>query len=135
MNKKMLFHTKGTPSRKDLVLVDGLNEYGEKALDICAVGHAGIFSSVVTQIKAWVRIKDVRRALTDYQKYCAWRPYPANKPSTKQRYQWFLVACRSKSIWRKDKIVFDTDTWDGERFAMTNDSVLYYLPIVPAPKI
>lgn len=132
--KKILFHTKGKPSEKDLVLVDGLNEYQEKAMDICLVGAGGIYSRVVSQIKAWARIKDIRKALKDYQKYCVWTPYPENKPCRRQKHQWFLVACKSKTVWRRDPIVLETDTWDGQKFAMTDKNVLFYIPIIPTPK-
>lgn len=131
---KMIWHIKGKPLPfKDLVLADGLNEEGQPAFDICPVGACGIHSPVVSQIKRWARVKDVRKALEDYQKYCCWRPYPEQKPDQRHKYNWYLVCCRTQSAWRKDKIVFDTDTWDGQRFSLTDKNVLFFMPIIPVP--
>lgn len=133
--KKILFHTKGRPSEKDLVLADGFNENGQPAMDICPVSAGSIHSRVVEDIRRWARLKDVRAALKQYQKYCCWNKYPENHPAKNQRHTWFLIAMTSKSPWRKDRLVFDTDTWDGEKFAMCGDKVKFYLPICPCPKI
>lgn len=133
--KKILFHTKGRPSIKDLVLAEGLNDEGKTVMDICPVSSInGICSSVVTKIKRWARTEDVRSALKDYEKYCCWNKYPENKPRSKDVWEWFIIACQTDKPWRQEKYIYDTEIWDGKKFGLNDSRVVYWRPILPVPQ-
>lgn len=74
-----------------------------------------------------------------------WHEYPNTKPSASALYSDFLVAKANPRYYsskfanlnlnqNRPQYVYDIDTWDGNRFVMSNEKILFWAPI-PQPSI
>lgn len=72
-----------------------------------------------------------------------WHQYPNTKPSKSALYADFLIAKANPRYYSskfsnlnlnrdRPKYVYDIDTWNGEKFIMNNDKILFWSPI-PQP--